>query len=65
MSNLGEIIAESREKLQISQEELAFRIGKSVRTVQLIELNKIVPDQETLLRLSNTLDIPVNNLIFN
>lgn len=65
MTNLGKKIAETRAKRKISQEELAFLIRKSVKTIRQIERNEIVPDQDTIFKLSNILEIPVSNLTNN
>lgn len=56
-------VRESRIKQGLSQEELAFKAGLSLRTVQRIENGESVPRGDTLKRLSITLQISPDDII--
>lgn len=62
MNTLGQKIAQYRESLHISQEELAFRTRTGLHKIQLIEADQLVPSKDMLLKLSTVLDIPVREL---
>lgn len=62
MLNLGETIATRRKELGWSQEELSYRSGISLRTIQRIEKNTSSPRPYTLKVLADLLGIPVNQL---
>ncbi|WP_010232601.1 helix-turn-helix domain-containing protein [Gillisia marina] len=53
-----------REKLNLTQDELAKKTGLSVRTIQRIE-SGVIPKGHTLKRLSVVLDIPESELKIN
>lgn len=63
MLTIGQKIMECRENFNMSQEELAMRIRKSLKMVQQLEENQMTPDQDTLFNLSCVLDIPISDLI--
>ncbi|MED3643193.1 helix-turn-helix transcriptional regulator [Caldifermentibacillus hisashii] len=63
MLTIGQKIMECRENFNMSQEELAMRIRKSLKMVQQLEENQMTPDQDTLFNLSSVLDIPISDLI--
>lgn len=63
MPTIGQKVTEYRENLNLSQEELAMRIRKSLKIIQQIEENQWSPDQDTLFKLSSVLDIPVSSLM--
>ncbi|WP_368974328.1 helix-turn-helix domain-containing protein [Caldifermentibacillus hisashii] len=62
MLTIGQKIMECRENFNMSQEELAMRIRKSLKMVQQLEENQMTPDQDTLFNLSSVLDIPISDL---
>lgn len=63
MLTIGQKIMECRENFNMSQEELAMRIRKSLKMVQQLEENQMTPDQDTLFNLSSVLAIPISDLI--
>jgi Helix-turn-helix. len=62
MQTLGELIAMNRQKLNITQEELAFRICTGIRKIKMLEENRYIPSRQMLFRLSTILDIPLAEL---
>ena len=60
---LGSRIKKFREKLNISQEELADKIYTSRQTISNWENNKTYPDINSLKLLSNTFDVSLDKLI--
>jgi putative transcriptional regulator len=50
-----------RAKLEITQEELAKKIGVSRQTINSIEKNKYVPSTVLALKMSQLFEIPVNS----
>ena len=63
MLSLGEKISIARKKMKLSQEELADIIGASRPSISQWENNKVRPDTDKLLTLSNTLNLSVAYLI--
>lgn len=55
--NVGQRLKEIRERLGMSQREVARRSGQSAGAVSAIELGKVSPSVETLKRLCDCLDI--------
>jgi HTH-type transcriptional regulator, repressor for puuD len=55
--NVGQRLKEIRERLGVSQREIARRSGQSSGAVSAIELGKVSPSVETLKRLLDCLDI--------
>ncbi|MDO5437348.1 MAG: helix-turn-helix transcriptional regulator [bacterium] len=53
---LGLKIKEYRNKLGLSQEELAERIGRNQRQISLIEIGKSFPNPETIIALTDVFD---------
>ena len=60
---LGESIKLRREILQMSLRELAGEIGVSHTTIDRYEKNKQVPDSQSLIKLSKTLQVPIASLL--
>lgn len=60
--NIGEKIAESRKKNNMTQRELAEKINVSDRVISKWETGKSLPDVETMLRLSQVLDVSITEL---
>ena len=61
--SLGESIKLRRQILRITLRGLAEQIGVSHTTVDRYEKDKLVPDSQTLIRLSKTLQIPIASLL--
>jgi len=61
--SLGESIKLRRQILRISLRDLAEQIGVSHTTVDKYEKNKLVPDSQTLIQLSERLQIPIASLL--
>lgn len=61
--NIGKRIRDFREKLNISQEELADKIYTSRQTISNWENDKTYPDINSLKLLSNIFDVSLDNLI--
>ena len=60
--NLGQLIAKRRKQLMLTQEELASRIGVSKSAVAKWELNLGLPDRDNLKKLSEVLNVSVDDL---
>jgi len=60
---LAHVLRQHRRAQRLSQEELAFRAGRSMRYVSLLEGGKHQPTLETLNQISRVLDIPLSRLI--
>jgi len=61
--SLGESIKLRRQILQLSLRDLAEKIGVSHTTVDRYEKNKLVPDSQSLIKLSKILQIPIASLL--
>ncbi|MDY3998977.1 MAG: helix-turn-helix transcriptional regulator [Blautia sp.] len=61
---IGEQIRKLRKKKKMSQEELACRIGVSVITVSRIESGMTTMNIQTLMNLSEILDVPVDEILY-
>jgi len=57
--SIGEKVRKLRKKKNISQEELAWKIGKSPNFIGLIERGKKRPSIETLREISTALNVPI------
>jgi transcriptional regulator with XRE-family HTH domain len=62
MNRVGQLIKESRKNLQMTQEQLAERVGISLRYVAKIENEKKLPSIEVLARIIDTLSISPNDI---
>lgn len=60
--NIGKIIREERNKAGITLEELVEKIDRDWSYLSQIERGKSVPSIETLVRISNALNISLSNL---
>ncbi|MGP3952595.1 helix-turn-helix domain-containing protein [Streptomyces sp. 7N604] len=58
-SGVGPLLRSWRERLRISQLELALRADSSARHISFIETGRARPSQEMILRLAEHLDVPV------
>ena len=63
MNQLGQKIVQARKNKGISQEQLAEDSQINLRTLQRIEKGVTTPHGETLKRISEALNIPLDNLI--
>ncbi len=61
-NTLGSTISYYREKLGLSQEQLAAKSEISRGRLSLIEMDKATPRLSTLLRIASALDVPEENL---
>lgn len=61
--NVGTNIAKFRKEKKLTQEELACKINVSPKTISSYENNRNLPTIETLLLLSQTLDISIDEII--
>ncbi len=57
MSIFGEKIKNARKNIEISQEELALRVGVSGRSIQAYELGEKKPRNKTLIKLAEVLGV--------
>jgi transcriptional regulator with XRE-family HTH domain len=56
---VGAMVRHHRERIGLTQAELADRIGKSIETIGRIERGAVAPSFETLSDFSNVLEVPV------
>ncbi|QCN94524.1 XRE family transcriptional regulator [Azospirillum argentinense] len=63
MQQFGQMLRELREQRGLTQEDLAGLIERSVQAVSAMERGQNMPRLETLIRISEKLDIPLHNLI--
>jgi transcriptional regulator with XRE-family HTH domain len=62
MSSLGENIKTFRERRNMSQEELAQKLRIGTKKIEDYETGRLIPSNETLLKISTVLDIPTSQL---
>jgi|UPI000827009C transcriptional regulator with XRE-family HTH domain len=63
MTVIGHNIKRFREELEMSQQELAFKIRVGTATIDKYESGVQTPDTQTILKISTVLDIPVSELM--
>ena len=61
--NVGKNIAKFRKEKNLTQEELAKKINVSSKTISSYENNKNLPNIETLILLSQELDVSINDIL--
>ena len=61
---IGKLIRQNRIKNNITQEELAFRIGSSAAYISYLENGKKKPSLHKLLQISEALNVTVNDFIY-
>lgn len=65
MSSIGQNIKLYRERLNMTQEELALKIRVGSASIAKYETGEKVPDTQTVLKISTVLDIPTSELMRN
>ncbi|ESU31236.1 hypothetical protein G3A_17815 [Bacillus sp. 17376] len=63
MTAIGQNIKMCRERIGISQEELALKIRVGTRTIQRYESGEQTPTLQTILKISTALDVPASELM--
>ncbi|MDQ1144532.1 transcriptional regulator with XRE-family HTH domain [Bacillus sp. SORGH_AS 510] len=63
MSTIGHTIKTYRERLNMSQEELAQKVRVGTQTIENYESGEQIPSNQTILKLSTVLDIPASELL--
>lgn len=63
MMSIGNNIKMHRERLHMSQEELAMKTRLGSRTIEKLESGEYLPDLEMTLKISTVLDIPASELL--
>ena len=61
---IGDSIRKLRMWREMTQKELAQRIGMSANALCAIELNRAFPSKETIVKVCRVLDVPVGYLLF-
>ncbi|MDG1530076.1 MAG: helix-turn-helix transcriptional regulator [Paracoccaceae bacterium] len=62
LESFSEVLREKRKKLGLSQEELAFRAGVSMRYISLLEGRKYQPSLATIQGVCKGLNITISQL---
>ena len=57
-------VRDYRKGLKMTQEELASRAGVSRQTIISVENNKFVPGLDVALKISDSLNTPINKLFY-
>jgi transcriptional regulator with XRE-family HTH domain len=60
---LGPSLRSLREEKRLTQDAMAQRSGISRSTLSRLESNRSVPDIETLIRVANSLEVPLPRLL--
>lgn len=63
MSSIGDSIRLYRERVNMSQEDLALKIRVGTSKIDDYESGKQIPTTQTILKISTALDIPAADLI--
>lgn len=63
MRTVGQNVVEIRERLELSQVELADRLGVRQPSIWKIENSKAIPNGATLLKLAKALDVSIDDLV--
>ncbi|PLR79381.1 transcriptional regulator [Bacillus sp. V3-13] len=63
MSAIGENIRTCRERLNLSQKELAIKVRVGTATIEKYEAGEQLPDIQTILKISTALDVPASELL--
>jgi transcriptional regulator with XRE-family HTH domain len=63
MSAIGLAIKQNRERLNLTQQELAVKLRAGLRTIEKYENGSQLPDNQTILKISTILDVPASELL--
>jgi len=63
MNSMGKTIKMYRERLNMTQEELAQKMRVGAHTIAKYESGEQIPSNQTILKLSTVLDIPASELL--
>jgi transcriptional regulator with XRE-family HTH domain len=63
MNAIGHNIKSCRERMGISQEELALKIRVGTQTIRRYESGEQTPNSQTILKISTALDVPASELM--
>ncbi|WP_449621664.1 helix-turn-helix domain-containing protein [Robertmurraya sp. Marseille-Q9965] len=63
MASIGENIRLYRERVNMSQEDLALKIRVGSARIESYESGEQIPTKETILKISTVLDIPASELM--
>ncbi|MEQ2527129.1 XRE family transcriptional regulator [Robertmurraya yapensis] len=63
MASIGENIKLYRERVNMSQEDLAVKIRVGAARIESYESGEQIPTKETILKISTVLDIPASELL--
>lgn len=63
MASIGDNIKLYRERVNMSQQDLALKIRVGPSKIDLYETGKKIPTKETILKISTVLDVPASELL--
>lgn len=63
MASIGENIKLYRERVNMSQQDLALKIRVGTSKIDLYESGRQIPTKETILKISTVLDVPASELL--
>lgn len=63
--SFGERLKKAREEKKMDREQLGLRLGMSYSTIAKYETNNRFPDQDTLVKLAEILDVSTDHLLGN
>lgn len=63
MASIGDNIKQYRERVNMSQQDLALKIRVGASKIDLYETGKQIPTKETILKISTVLDVPAAELL--
>ncbi|MBX9974115.1 helix-turn-helix domain-containing protein [Bacillus sp. CMF12] len=63
MSNIGHNIKACRERVNMTQQQLALKVRVGTGTIAKYENGDQIPDTQTVLKISTALDIPASELL--
>lgn len=60
---VGQNIKTCRERRNLSKEELALKLRVGTKTIEKYESGELLPNNETILKISTVLDVPASELL--
>ncbi|MDR6121831.1 helix-turn-helix transcriptional regulator [Neobacillus drentensis] len=63
MNTIGHTIKTYRERVNMTQEELAQKVRVGTQTIEKYESGEQIPSNQTILKISTVLDIPATELL--